>query len=173
MLRHSPKGSRGWIQITPVYADPSPTADSRKLSGRRFGRWRPLGDLHHVPDDPILMTLASFLGKRELMSYIRLAASTDFAASRLWKRWASLSPAAQGYATLWDLCHDCSVTRTEFVGAAALGSVRAGCAAVLVALAGMDLPEDVELAISGWFDSRKGSQGLERASFLRPRSGLV
>ncbi len=149
MLRHSPKGCRGWVQINPVYADPFPTAESRKSSGRRFGRWRPLGVRHRVPADPILIKLASFLGKRELMSYVRLAASTDFAAVRLWNKWASLSPAAQRAVTLSDLCHACSVTRAEFVGAVAQGSVRDGHATVLVALQGMDLPEDVELRVRG------------------------
>jgi hypothetical protein len=40
MLRHSPKGSKGWIQINPVHVDPLPAADSRKLPRRRSGRWR-------------------------------------------------------------------------------------------------------------------------------------
>lgn len=97
------------------------------------------------------MKLASFLGKCNLMNYIRLAASTDFTAARLWKKWASLSPAAQRVATLWDLCHACSVRRAEFVGAAALGSVRAGHATVLLAMRGMDLPEDVEPVVRTWF----------------------
>ncbi len=162
MLRHSPKGSRGWVRMNPVYADPFPTAESRKLSGRRFGRWRPLGVRHHVQADPVLMKLASFLGKRDLMSYIRLAASTDFAAARLWKKWASLSPAAQGAVTLWDLCHACSVTRAVFVGAVAQGSVRAGHATVLLALERMDLPEDVQRVICKWFDSPRESQCSER-----------
>jgi hypothetical protein len=162
MLRHSPKGCTGWIQINPVHADPFPTADSRKPSGRRSGRWRPLGVLHHVPADPVLMKLASFLGKRDLMSYISWAASTDFAAARLWKKWASLSPAAQRVVTLWDLCQACSVTRAEFVGAAAQGSVRAGHATVLVAIEGMDLPEDVQLVIRRWFLSPRGSEGQEQ-----------
>src|SRR5271156_5954456 len=133
MLRHSPKGSSGWVQMIPIQTDTCPTADSRKPSGRRFGRWRPLGALHHVPADPLLIKLASFIGKRGLMSYVRLAATTDFAAARLWKRWASLSAGAQRVVALWDLCHTCSVTRAEFVGAVAQGSVRAGHATVLVA----------------------------------------
>jgi hypothetical protein len=151
VLRHSPKGSRGWIQINPIHADTFPTADSRKPSGGRFGRWRPLGAVHHVPADPLLMKLASFLGKRDLMSYVRLTATTDFAAARLWKTWTSLSPAAQRVVTLWDLCHACSVTRAEFVGAVTRGSVRAGHATVLVAIEGMDLPEDVQRVICRWF----------------------
>jgi hypothetical protein len=168
MLRRSPKGSRGWIQINPVYADPLPAADSGKLSGRCSGRWRPLGITHHVPADPVLMKLASFLGKRDLMGYLRLAASTDFAAARLWKRWASLSPAKQRVVTLWDLCHVCYVTRAEFVRAAVQGSVRAGHASVLVAMQSMNLPEDVELVIGRWFVSRRGSEGQGKSSSLGP-----
>src|SRR5713226_2094851 len=125
MLRHSPKGCKSWVQINPAYTDPFPTAESRKLSVRCSGRWKPLGARHHVPADPVLMKLASFLGKRNLMSYVRLAASTDFAAARLWYKWASLSPAAQGAVTLSDLCRACSVPRAEFVGPVAQGSVRA------------------------------------------------
>jgi hypothetical protein len=104
------------------------------------------------------MKLASFLGKRNMMSYVRLAASTDIAAARLWNKWASISPAGQRVVTLWDLCHACSVTRAEFVSAVAQGSARAGHATVLVAIEGMDLPEDVQLVIRRWFVSPRESE---------------
>ena len=119
-----------------------------------------MGPLHHVLADPVLMRLASFLGKRELMNYLRLAASTDIGAARLWKKWASLSPAAQGVVTLWDLCHACSATHAEFVAAVTQGSVRAGHATVLVALQGIDLPDDVQLVIRRWFVTPGETKGL-------------
>lgn len=122
-----------------------------KVPHRRFGRWKPLAVRNHVPSDPTLLKLSSFLGKRALMDYVRRAAATDLVITPLVERWNVLTPAAQRAVTLTDLCHICGVTPARFISAAARGSIQVGHACVLVALSIMDLPKDVELAVHECF----------------------
>ena len=87
------------------------------------------------------------------MDYVRRAGSTYLDLVPLVKKWDSLTVAAQRAVTLTDLCHVCHVSRATFIGAAVSGCCQAGDRCVLIALQKMDLPEDVELAVSKWFVS--------------------
>jgi hypothetical protein len=121
-----------------------------KLPYQRFGKRKPLGARNHVPSDPTLFKISSFLGKSVLMDYVRQAASTNPEAALLIEKWDRLTPAAQRAVTLTDLCHACSVTPASFIGAAAKGCLRVGDRCVLMALQGMELPDDMARAVRKW-----------------------
>jgi hypothetical protein len=151
VLRRPPRGRSIWIVPNPLFAEPS-TGASVKVPYRRSGKWKPLGVRKHVPSDPTLLKLSSFLWKRDLMDYVRRAAATDLVITPLVEKWNALTPAAQRAVTLTDLCRVSGVTPARFISAAARGSVQAGHFCVLLALSVMDLPEEVKLAVLEWFD---------------------
>ena len=116
---------------------------------RRSKKWRPLGARHHVPSDPILLTLMRFLrdGKRTLMGLARHAAKTDLVILRLLERWDRLSAGARKAVTLTDLLKFSGVTPARFIAAIVGAAWETTDGAVIEALGKIYLPEDVEVAI--------------------------
>ena len=123
---------------------------------RRRGKWKPLGDKHHVPSDPTLLRVARFLkdGKCTLIDLARRAAITDQRMEWLIEKWDALTPSAQKVATLTDLCKFSEVSPARFIAATA----RAGCEidnhCVIIALSNGNIPAEVELAVRNEFDWR-------------------
>ncbi len=152
MLRRPPRRRSIWIVPNPVFAEaPSVAGDRKRVPRHRSGRWKPLGANNHVPSDPTLFKLGSFLGKDALMDYVRRAANSDSDLGRLVNLWDHLSSAAKRAVSLTDVCVGAGVSRARFVSAAARGSCLEGHSCVLLALQQMELPEDIEAAVREFY----------------------
>ena len=150
MLRHPPRERSIWIRPNPEFTEPI-TPESVRIPPRRSSRWKPLGLKNHIPSDPMLFKLASFLGKSVLMDYVRSAADSDLVVVKLIELWDRLTSSGRRTVTLTDLCHAAGVTRAQFVSATVRGCCQVGDCCVLLALQRMKLPKDVEEALSEFF----------------------
>jgi hypothetical protein len=132
----------------------------------RYGKWKPLGTRHHVPSDPTLLKLEGSLrdGKHVLMNLARHAAATDLVIARLVEKWDTLSPGAQKAVTLTDLCKFTAVAPARFIVAVAQSGHETGNACVIVALIGMDIPAEVDLALCDELNRRDFDTARARSS---------